>query len=104
MYELAWQGEGQIESEEGFMMGLSNLKNLGYDVKRSGLNELLSGLSREQVAPKSDNGHNIEIPIQTNENKPLDEPSLQSSEKVLINGRNNQASCRSLTVAQGSLS
>jgi hypothetical protein len=41
MYELAWQGEGQgegqIESEKGFMMGLSNLKNLGYDVKRSGV-------------------------------------------------------------------
>jgi len=104
MYELAWQGEGQIESEKGFMMGLSNLKNLGYDVKRSGLSKLLSGLSREQVAPKSDSGHNIEIPMQTNENKPLDKTLLQGSEKALINGRNNQASCRSLTAAQGSLS
>jgi DNA primase len=106
MYELAWQGEGQIENEKGFMMGLSNLKNLGYDVKRSGLSKLLSGLSREQVAPKSDSGHNIEIPMQTNENKPLDKTLLQGSEKALINGKNNQASCRSPSVvhAQGSLS
>jgi DNA primase len=106
MYELAWQGEGQIESEKGFMMGLSNLKNLGYDVKRSGLNELLSGLGREQVAPKSDSGHNIEIPIQSNENKPLEKTLLQAPEKALINGKNNQASCRSPSVvhAQGSLS
>jgi DNA primase catalytic core len=107
MYELAWQGEGQIESEKGFMMGLSNLKSLGYDVKRSGLNELLSGLSRAQVAPKSDSGHNSRTPVQASKNKPLDESLLQGSEKGLINGKNNQASCRSslsTVPAQGSLS
>ncbi|MFT5529150.1 MAG: DNA primase [Alteromonadaceae bacterium] len=106
MYELAWQGEGQIESEKGFMMGLSNLKNLGYDVKRSGLSELLSGLSRGQVAPKSASGHDIKTPMKASENKALDEPLLQGDEKALINGKNNQASCRSLNTvhAQGSLS
>lgn len=106
MYELAWQGEGKIEGEKGFMMGLSNLKNLGNDVKRSGLSELLLGLSRGQVAPKSDSGHDIKTPIKASENKSLDEPLLQSSEKALINGKNNQASCRSLSTvhAQGGLS
>lgn len=96
-YELAWQGEGQ--SQEGnngvqgqpFMMGLSNLKTLGYDVKRSGVNQLLSGLSREQVACKSGSSHNTQKTVQASEDKPLGSSSLQGGEKALINGKNKTA-------------
>jgi len=113
-YELAWQGEGQGEgqSQEGnngvqgqpFMMGLSNLKALGYDVKRSGVNQLLSGLSRGQVALKSDSSHNTQKAVQTSENKPLDDSLTSVPEKALLNSKNNQASCHTLISAQGSLS
>jgi hypothetical protein len=70
------------------------------------MHENMQGLSREQVSPKSDSGHNNKTPIQASENKSLDKTLLQGSEKTLINDKNNPASCRSFNTvhAQGVVS
>lgn len=61
VYELLYQGEG--EQGNTFMMGLLDVESLGYDKKKSGLNDQLSGLnakrsgsSRPQVGGKSGSG------------------------------------------------
>jgi DNA primase len=61
VYELLYQGEG--EQGHSFMMGLLDVESLGYDKKKSGVNDELSGLntkrsgsSRPQVGGKSGSG------------------------------------------------
>ena len=51
IYELLHQGES--EQGESLLYGLIDIKTLGYDKKKSGLNEELSGSSRPQVGAKS---------------------------------------------------
>jgi len=76
VYELAWSGEG--ENGNPFLMGLSCLKKLGYDVKRSGVSKVLSALSRGQVGTRSGSGQSNVIPPQANSSKTLEATALST--------------------------
>ncbi|NRA61889.1 MAG: toprim domain-containing protein [Psychrobium sp.] len=76
VYELAWSGEG--ENGNPFLMGLSCLKKLGYDVKRSGVSKVLSALSRGQVGTKSEGSQSDNKPLQTNSSKTLEASTLST--------------------------
>lgn len=84
-YELAWQGEG-IEGTP-FLLGLSTLKGLGYDAKRSGVNGLLSALGRGQVVAKSVGGHETENDLQARVTNDLSLVDCQNVSESLINGK-----------------
>lgn len=60
VYELLYRGEG--EQGESFLSGLIDIEKLGYDEKKSGLNDGLSGSSRPQVGGKSDRGRPAKKP------------------------------------------
>jgi len=76
VYELAWSGEG--ENGNPFLMGLSCLKKLGYDVKRSGVSKVLSALSRGQVGTRSGSGQSDKKPPQANSSKVLEATALST--------------------------
>jgi len=76
VYELAWQGEG--DNGNPFLMGLSCLNKLGYDVKKSGVSKVLSALSRGQVGTKSACGQSNNKPPQANSSKTLEVSGLSA--------------------------
>ncbi len=76
VYELAWSGEG--ENGNPFLIGLSCLKKLGYDVKRSGVAKVLSALSRGQVGVRSGGGQSDNKPLQANSSKTLEATKLSA--------------------------
>lgn len=101
VYELAWQGEG--DDGENFLLGLNGLQNLGYDVKRSGVSELLSALSRGQVGAKSVGGQPLEKQPQVNGYQGLKPETFKSSDKAFIRGQKIRTSYSQVpaTVAEG---
>jgi len=76
VYELAWGGEG--ENGHPFLMGLSCLEKLGYDVKKSGVSKVLSALSRGKVGVKSVGGQTDGKSLQPNSHKTLDASTLST--------------------------
>jgi len=74
VYELAWSGEGN--NGHSFLMGLSCLKKLGYDAKKSGVSKVLSALGRGQVAVRSGGSQSDNKPPQANSSKTLEASAL----------------------------
>ena len=64
-YEMIYNGEGA--GTKSFLMGLIDVKELGFDEKKSGVKLEKSGSSRPQIAPRSEAGRGNKI-----EENPLD--------------------------------
>ncbi len=87
VYELLYQGEG--EDGESFLVGLIDVESLGYDEKKSGVDNERSGSSRPQVAPESGSSRdtkNAVKPDTAGHSEKADKKSQKRTSKAKNNG------------------